>query len=158
MSETPNEYLDQLQRLVLSLAKSAVQRVPLEASFVVGEFKQGPQPSPGLVIAKKSKQRYYSVPNKTKKLRSIYGNIDRAITPGDKGNISNVTIEGGRIIVEMGIDTSVTVQSGNYSKSLAYAVINEKTRPYMTPGLALYNKRDFPKLMDDLVTDLLDAL
>lgn len=152
--------LTRLERGVLAAAKDAMQRAPEELSAYTSEFLRdtSESASDGLRIAK-SKARYFTKPNTTNRLRSLYGNIERSMIPQGKGNISDVTIKNGIFTVAFGYDPSATVQAGPRSTTLKYAVINEsKGRPFLDPGFRKYmsDAQGFKALMKELEADILE--
>lgn len=137
-----------------------MQRAPEELSAYTSEFLRdtSESASDGLRIAK-SKARYFTKPNTTNRLRSLYGNIERSMIPQGKGNISDVTIKNGIFTVAFGYDPSATVQAGPRSTTLKYAVINEsKGRPFLDPGFRKYmsDAQGFKALMKELEADILE--
>ena len=152
--------LTRLERGVLAAAKDAMQRVPDELYVATSEFLRDTSnsASDGLRIAK-SKARYFTKPNTTKRLRSLYGNIERSLIQNEKGNVSDVTIKNGIFTVAFGYDPSTSVQAGPRTTTLKYAVINEgKGRPFLDPGFRKYmsDAQGFKALMKELEADILE--
>lgn len=152
--------LTRLERGVLAAAKDAMQRVPDELYVATSEFLRDTSnsASDGLRIAK-SKARYFTKPNTTKRLRSLYGNIERSLIQNEKGNVSDVTIKNGIFTVAYGYDPSTSVQAGPRTTTLKYAVINEgKGRPFLDPGFRKYmsDAQGFKALMKELEADILE--
>ncbi len=152
--------LTRLERGVLAAAKDAMQTAPSQLYVYTSEFLRdtSESASDGLRTAK-SKARYFAKPNKTKRLRSLYGNIERSLIEDGKGNISDVTIKNGIFTVSYGYDPSATVQAGPRSTTLKYAVINEsKGRPFLDPGFRKYmsDAQGFKALMKELEADILE--
>lgn len=147
--------LTTLEKGIAETVKNAMQRVPKELSAFTGEFLQGPDKKDGLVKAK-SGNLYYGVPNKTKKLRTLYGNIQRAITPSETGNVSHVELIDGVITVTFGVDFTANVTAGNKEITLKYAEGHEKTRPYISRGFERYYKN--PQGYAALIKELEDAV
>lgn len=152
--------LTRLERGVLAAAKDAMQRVPDELYVATSEFLRDTSnsASDGLRIAK-SKARYFTKPNTTKRLRSLYGNIERSLIQNEKGNVSDVTIKNGIFTVAYGYDPSTQVQAGPRTTTLKYAVINEgKGRPFLDPGFRKYmsDAQGFKALMKELEADILE--
>ena len=146
-------YKQAVQRIV----KDTADQIPYEVSAFIGDYLQGPQAKTGLVKSKKTGNLYYKVPNRTNKLRTLYGNIQRSISIGGKGNISEVKIGGiNKINIRFGYDTSTIVKSGTRSQSLEYAAINEATRPFLEPGFSEYisAKDGLPSLIADMVDEI----
>lgn len=137
-----------------------MQRVPDELYVATSEFLRDTSnsASDGLRIAK-SKARYFTKPNTTKRLRSLYGNIERSLIQNEKGNVSDVTIKNGIFTVAYGYDPSTSVQAGPRTTTLKYAVINEgKGRPFLDPGFRKYmsDAQGFKALMKELEADILE--
>ena len=135
----------------MAAAKEALQRAPIELNVYVSDRLQDPSKKDGLVKSK-SGNLYYKKPNTTNRLRTLYGNIQRSLQPRGKGNISDVTLQQGRVIVTYGYDTSATVKAGTRSQTLEYAKINEAKRPFLLPGFNEYMKdaQGFKALMNEL--------
>ena len=149
--------LARLERGILAAVKDAAEEIPKELTIYVGEFMADPSYKTGLKTAK-SGNLYYAQKNSSSRLRTLYGNIQRAITPGDRGNITKTQISSKGISVEFGYDTNTTVKSGTRSQSLAYAVINEKTRPFLQPGFAKFmnDKNGLSAILRELETAIID--
>jgi len=106
----------------------------------------------------KSGRRYYSRPNTTNELRTLYGNIQRALTPDarNKGNITDVTVSGDQVVFISGIDTDARVQAGPDTTTLEYAEFHEKgtsryrARPFLGPGFEDFVKQGVPQLIDEV--------
>lgn len=175
------ESLKRLERGVLSAVKETMQRYPQELSIYVREYLIDPNKKDGLakrgkylntfanLSKKKSKKNktagdlYYTVPNKTKKLRTLYGNIQRAVTPKGKGNISEVELVGGKIVARYGIDGDTTVTAGSKTTTLTYAVEWDKgerptDRPFTTPGFKKFmsDAQGYKALMAELETAIVE--
>lgn len=150
--------LERLNRSILAAIKDAAEAIPNELTIFVGEFMADPSYKTGLKTAK-SGNLYYAQKNSSSRLRTLYGNIQRAIAPGDRGNITKTRIDTRGITVEFGYDPSTKVKSGTRSQSLGYAVINEKTRPFLQPGFAKFmtDKNGAAAILRDLETDIVDA-
>ena len=96
--------------------------------------------------------------NTTKKLYTLYGNLQRALTPKQKGSISK--IEEGKddiTTTTIGIDTSVEVNAGKYTPTLIYAEAHEETRPYFLPGIEAYIAEAQPGYLKDIIADAVQA-
>jgi hypothetical protein len=158
-----SQRLARLERGILAAVKDTAQRIPQELSIYVGDYMQGPQMKTGMVTAK-SGNRYFKPLNNTDRLRTLYGNIQRAITPGDKGNVSRVELRNGKFQIEFGYDPQTMVKSGTRNQSLMYAVYNEmgtaraKARPFLRPGFLDYMRdaNGFKALIKELETTIVD--
>lgn len=125
------------EAIILKRMKTMMQQAPIEISAFVGEFLRDPSDKAGLRKSK-SGNLYYTIPNTTDRLRTLYGNIQRAITVRGKGNYNSVEYRNGHFYLEFGYDPSTTVRSGTRTQTLEYAVINEATRPFLQPGFSKY--------------------
>lgn len=141
-----NKKLDDLEKAILREIKNLVDRAPLEISARVSDFLMSPSYKKGL---KKSKNGnlYYSEPNTGTRLRSLYGNIRRAITIGKTGNYKSVTYKNGYFYVDFGYNPDTVVQAGNKTTTLKYAAMHEAEdrgkstsiqRPFVEPGFSKY--------------------
>jgi hypothetical protein len=110
----------------------------------------------------KSGNKYYSKPNETNQLRTLYGNIQRALVPDPRfvGNITEVTVANGEVVLVSGIDTSARVKAGKEMTTLFYADLHEKgeggqkPRPFLEPGIRDFNKQEMPDILDEIATEL----
>lgn len=119
---------------------------------------------PNTVPDRKSKRGnlYYSQPNTTNRLRTLYGNIQRALAPDgrNKGNITEIIVEGNEVVLSSGIDLDATVKAGKRRTTLYYAAIHEyglagfRARPFLEPGIAEFNKKEMPGILEDIADDL----
>lgn len=149
--------LTTLERGIAEAAKQAMQEVPLHQSVYVGEFLHDPSYNTNQVITARG-NRYYTKPNRTKTLRPLYGNIHRAVTPMDVGNVAHVELKSGIISATFGFDTSASVQAGTRKINLEYAAIQEKKRPFLSKGFAKFYKdpQGFKAILDDLQEAILE--
>lgn len=152
--------LTRLERGILAAVKETMQRLPEELSVYAFDHLRSSEESASDVLRITAKgNRYFKKPNKTKKLRSLYGNIERSLTVGGKGNYSEVDIKGGLITGSFGYFPDTSVESGTRTQTLKYAVINEnKGRPFLTPGFNDYLKdaQGFKALMRELEAQILE--
>lgn len=111
----------------------------------------------------KSGNLYFKESNPSEEARSLYGNLLRATVEGGKGNITNVAIENGKVVLRSGIDTNTTVNAGNKTTSLLYARFIEegtasmKAKPFLSTGFADFTKEELPDIMDDISSQLAKA-
>jgi hypothetical protein len=146
MSSTAKR-LEALQQIILREMKNTFQSVPYELSAFAGLFVGDPSDKTGLKKSKKTGNLYYSVPNQTDKLRRLYGNLLRSITPRQKGNYSKVDYKSGHFLIEYGYIPSTQVRAGTRTTTLEYVAMNEATdrgkstsiaRPFLEPGFSEY--------------------
>lgn len=158
MSDDIGARLARLERGILAAIKQTVQSIPLELSAYVGEYLRDPSDQAGLKVSQRTGNRYYSVPNTTNRLRTLYGNIQRSITVGGKGNLTAVYQKGGIIGMQFGYDPLTPVRSGTRNQTLEYARINEKTRPFIEPGFRKYmtDANGFKAAMRELESAIVD--
>lgn len=169
-SKAIEQYLERLTRAVLKATKTAMERVPMELSAYVLDYMDKGDPvvkAPAQGRRKtKAGNLYYSQTNDTKRLRTLYGNLTRALIPGEAGNVSEVSVDGGTFTVNYSIDVNTKVRAGTRTTSLIYAQLHElgtggqKKRPYLKPGIAEYlkDKAGFPALIRELETDIIDEI
>ena len=172
------EALKRLERGVLSAVKETMQRAPQELSIYVAEYRQDPSKKDGLErrekyrqtgnnLARKKKDRvknktagdfYYTKPNTTSRLRNLYGNVQRATLPKGKGNISDVELNGGKVLMTFGYNSDQVVTAGTRSVTLEYAKINEKKRPFLVPGFKSFmsDAQGYKALMSELETAIVE--
>ena len=154
--------IENLQRVVLSTVKRRiVQEGPKILIAYYNDFLQ-PATKPDRQ-AKKSKRLYYSKPNDSSRLRTLYGNIQRSLQEGESGNITEVVVKGDAVSFISGIDENATVQAGPDRITLAYARFHEegtknfRARPFLNPGFALFMKEGYPDIIAQIERDLLKA-
>ena len=105
----------------------------------------------------KSGRRYYPDANTTNELRTLYGNIERAVSPKGKGNIFDVKVGKDGLILESGIDTNEKVETYNgKTVSLIYAAINDVKRPFLGLGFKEYVEQDYPDAIEQILSELED--
>jgi hypothetical protein len=154
--------IENLQRVVLSTVKQRiVQEGPQILIAFYNDFLQ-PSTVPDRQ-AKKSKRLYFSQPNTSNKLRTQYGNIQRALQEGEIGNITEVVIKNDTVSFISGINEQATVQAGPDRITLEYARFHEegtknfRARPFLNPGFALFMKEGYPDIIEQIERDLLKA-
>ena len=111
--------------------------------------------------SKRTGNLYYSQPNTTNRLRTLYGNLQRALSPDGRfpGNITEVTVSGNEVVLNSGIDLDAKVKAGNRTTTLFYAQIHElglngKPRPFLEPGIRDFNREVIPEILDDIADEL----
>lgn len=164
------QYLERLTRAVLKATKTAMERVPMELYAYVAVNLEENEP---IVKAPEKGRRktkanniYFTSTNTGNTLRTLYGNLTRALIPGEAGNVSEVSVDGGTFTVNYSVDVNTKVRAGTRTTSLIYAQLHElgtggqKKRPYLKPGIAEYlkDKAGFPALIRELETDILDEM
>lgn len=164
---TPNEYLQRLQTAVLRAVKKGMQRAGDELSAYTLDYMQDPSKKEGLTKSKRTKgSLYYNVVNPTNRLRTLYGNLTRALIPGEQGNVNKVTIQGGTFVLGYGFDPDASVKAGPRTTTLFYGILHEqgnggqKKRPFLEPGIKEYLKDNsgFKALVREMMTDVLDEV
>ena len=157
------EALERVERDALRAIKAAMQKAPLQiVPFVTANFSKitaKPSTARGAKGLRKAKSGnlYWNEPNATNKLRRLYGNLLRAVTPNDTGNVNKTEIKSGVVELTYSFDSSTSVKAGTKSTTLLYAEKWEKsTRPFLRPGMQAYMKQGFPRLMKALQTDIVD--
>ena len=120
MAEDVTQRLERLQRSIQAIVKDAMQRVPGELSAYILQFME-------FTTSQKTQLGNRRVPPNTgNRIRTLYGNLTRAVTPGERGNISRVEVSGENLITaELGIDEKVKVQQGTRQGDLRYWKIHE---------------------------------
>lgn len=164
MSRNPIvDALTAVERDGLRAIKAMLQRAPLRINpYVVENFTKiaaKPSTARGSKGLRKSRTGsfYWNVPNPTKKLRRLYGNLLRAVTPGEKGNVAKTEIKAGVVELTFSFDSATTVQAGKRSTTLLYGERWEKgTRPFLKPGTDKFMRQEFPRMMRELQTELID--
>lgn len=138
--------LKKAEAIILKRIKTLMDEAPYGISGFVLEFMRDPSDQKGLVTSK-SKSRYYTQPNTTNRLRTLYGNLTRAVTVRGKGNTKSVEYRNGHFYLDFGYDASTVVRAGNKSTTLEYGPMNEakdrgkstsRARPFLEPGFNKY--------------------
>jgi len=110
--------------------------------------------------AKKSKRRYFSRPNDDNRLRTNYGNIQRALQKGETGNITEIVVKDGKVLLLSGIDTNKEVKAGPDRVKLEYARYHEegtknfRARPFLNPGFEMFVNQGLPEIIELIEDDL----
>lgn len=133
MSEIITERLARLERDILRIVKSGAQAIPGEMSEYVKDRMDFTQ-------SKKAKRGRRVLPKNTgNRLRTLYGNLTRALTPGEKGNISKVTTGGSSLVtIEFGFDPTTKVKQGPRMGDLRYGLTHEYGDTIQHPGGTAY--------------------
>lgn len=160
MSNPILKAIERLEKSVLAIVKRRmVQEAPQVLIAFYNEFLQ-PTTKPDRKA--KSGRLYFSRPNSSNKLRTQYGNIQRALQPGETGNITEVAVTNGVVTVISGINEDATVQAGPDRVSLQYARFHEegtknyKARPFLNPGFELFIKEGLPDIVAQIEDDLVE--
>lgn len=131
--EVITERLARLERDILAIVKSGAQTMPGAISAFVLDRMDYTQ-------SKKAKGGRRVLPRNTgNRLRTLYGNLTRALTPGELGNISNVTTGGSKLVtVEFGFDENTKVKQGPRVGDLRYGLTHEYGDTIPHPGGTAY--------------------
>lgn len=158
-----NPIVKAIQELEANIYKVVKRRLLQEGpQMLIAYYNDFLQPTTVPDKKAKSGRRYFSRPNDKNKLRTQYGNIQRALQPGETGNITDVVIANGNVQLVSGIDTNAKVQAGPDTVSLMYAKWHEegtknfKARPFLNPGFEAFVKEEVPKIMELIEGDLLE--
>lgn len=129
---TIEKRLAKLERGIVAIVKDKMQRAPIELSTYVLDQMD-------FTKAKKRKDGSRRLPpNGGSRLRTLYGNLSRAVTPGEPGNISKVTFDGKAMRIEFGFDPATKVRQGPRMGDLRYGVLHEKGGTISHPGGTAY--------------------
>lgn len=124
--------LEKLERGIVAIVKDKMQRAAIELSDAVLDQMEFTKP-------KKRKDGSRRLPKNTgSRLRTLYGNLSRAVTPGEEGNISKVTFDGKAMRLRFGFDPSTKVTQGPRKGDLRYGVLHEKGGTIAHPGGTAY--------------------
>lgn len=131
------ERLSRLERDILKIVKAGAQVLPGSISaFVLDRL------DPGNPTKRKDGSRR-NPPNKGDRLRSLYGNLERALMPGGKGNISEVNFGGRNIVnIKFGFEPTTQVKQGPRTGDLRYGVLHEYGGTIKHPGGTAYFTKD----------------
>lgn len=131
MADDATERLERLNRSILAIVKDAMQRVPEELSaYVLQNMTIGEQPRKTQLG-----NRRFDKPNTSNRLRTLYGNLTRAVQPGGPGNIARVEVNGANIIeASLGIAEDTKVRQGKRTGDLRYWRIHEYGGTVNSPG------------------------
>lgn len=130
------ERLARLDRSILRIVKGSAAQLPFMLSAFVLDRMDFTNPKKGKGGVRRLP------PNRGTRLRTLYGNLTRALTPGEKGNVSNV-ITGGRdlLTIQFGFDPSTQVKQGPRMGDLRYGVLHEYGGTINHPGGTAYFMR-----------------
>jgi len=134
--------LEMLERSIQAIIKSAMQRAPYELSAYILDQ---------MVFTKPERRKDGSrrlPPNRGSQLRTLYGNLSRAVTPGEPGNVSIVEATSKDIInIEFGFNPSTEVKQGKRTGDLRYGLLHEYggtiNHPGGTPYMLIKGKAKF---------------
>jgi hypothetical protein len=178
MASNPiSDALADLRKAVLPLVKGyLLQEAPQRLQTYYANYLQT-ETKPD-ARSKKTGQRYYSQPNTSSKLRTLYGNIQRALSPDGRfpGNITELDVKQNKVRLLSGIDFSAKVKAGKRQTTLMYARLHEtgeydpepgtkrrtkkegagefKKRPFLKPGFAEFRKKEMPKILEEIADEL----
>lgn len=154
--------LQDLQKAVLPLVKGYLLQ---EGAQILSTYYQRYLQSPTIKPDRKAKtsgRLYYSKPNDTSELRTLYGNIQRALIPDGRqpGNITEISTTAKEVVLLSGIDTDASVKAGPDRTTLFYAELHErgkggqKARPFLGPGIREFNREAMPEILQDIANEL----
>lgn len=124
--------LAKLERGILAIVKDKTQRAAVELSSYVLDQMEFTKP-------KKRKDGSRRLPrNSGSRLRTLYGNLSRAVTPGEKGNVNQITFDGKAMRLRFGFDPTTKVQQGPRVGDLRYGALHEKGGTIKHPGGTAY--------------------
>ena len=123
-----NARLARLERGILAAVKETAQNIPEELSIEILDQID-------FTTSRKSKSGGRVLPKNTgNRLRTLYGNLTRALQPRGKGNISKSEFKQGKYTLEFGFDPTTKVTQGNRQGDLRYGVLHEYGGTISHPG------------------------
>lgn len=130
------ERLARLDRSILRIVKGSAQQLPFMLSAFVLDRMDFTKPKKGKGGVRRLP------PNRGTRLRTLYGNLTRALTPGEKGNVANIT-PGGRNLLKFkfGFDPLTQVKQGPRTGDLRYGMLHENGGTIKHPGGTAYRMR-----------------
>lgn len=123
--------LARLERGILAAVKEASQNIPEDLSvFILEEMDITSKGA-----ARKTSTGAKVLPKNTgNRLRTLYGNLTRALRPGEKGNISKSEFKQGKYTLEFGFDPTTKVTQGPRQGDLRYGLLHEYGGTIPHPG------------------------
>jgi len=123
--------LARLERGILAAVKEASQNIPEDLSvFILEEMDITSKGA-----ARKTSTGAKVLPKNTgSRLRTLYGNLTRALRPGEKGNISKSEFKQGKYTLEFGFDPTTKVTQGPRQGDLRYGLLHEYGGTIAHPG------------------------
>lgn len=120
--------LERLQRGILAAVKETSQNIPEDLSvFILDQMD--------FTSSVKTKTGARKLPkNSGSRLRTLYGNLTRALQPGGKGNISKSEFKQGKYTLEFGFDPTTKVTQGPRQGDLRYGLLHEYGGTIPHPG------------------------
>lgn len=120
--------LARLERGILAAVKETSQNIPEDLSvFILDEMD--------FTSSVKTKTGGRKLPkNSGSRLRTLYGNLTRALQPGGKGNISKSEFKQGKYTLEFGFDPTTKVTQGPRQGDLRYGLLHEYGGTIPHPG------------------------
>lgn len=120
--------LARLERGILAAVKETSQNIPEELSeFILQQMDS--------TSSTKTKTGARKLPkNSGSRLRTLYGNLTRALEVGGKGNISKSEFKQGKYTLEFGFDPTTKVTQGPRQGDLRYGLLHEYGGTIPHPG------------------------
>lgn len=120
--------LARLERGILAAVKETSQNIPEELSeFILQQMD--------FTSSTKTKTGARKLPkNAGNRLRTLYGNLTRALEVGGKGNISKSEFKQGKYTLEFGFDPATKVTQGPRQGDLRYGLLHEYGGTIPHPG------------------------
>lgn len=120
--------LARLERGILAAIKETSQNIPEELSeFILQQMD--------FTSSTKTKTGARKLPkNSGSRLRTLYGNLTRALEVGGKGNISKSEFKQGKYTLEFGFDPTTKVTQGPRQGDLRYGLLHEYGGTIPHPG------------------------
>lgn len=120
--------LARLERGILAAVKDAAEMIPERLSIEILDQMD-------FTSSTKTKTGGRKLPkNSGSRLRTLYGNLTRALQPGGKGNISKSEFKQGKYTLEFGFDPSTKVVQGPRQGDLRYGLVHEYGGVVPHPG------------------------
>lgn len=139
------------------IVRDELRKAELLLNAYINDYTHGAEQRPGLREAKTG--RLYGGRNRTKKLYSMYGNLQRALNnPSNAGYVFDVRVTSDEVRLLKGADVTKLTANG---KRITYdyaAYWENNGRPFLLPAMKKFVKEEMPDVLSNIVNRLKEFL
>lgn len=137
--------------------RDELRKAELLLNAYINDYTHGAEQRPAL--RKAASGRLYGGYNKTKKLYSMYGNLQRALNnPSDAGYVFDVRVTNNEVRLLKGADVTKLTANG---KRITYDYAGyweNNGRPYLLPAMKQFAKEEIPEIFGNIIQRLKEYL